>query len=80
MGGLPVEELNLLELEFLKMNNFNIHVSVEELQQYGNQLLMHSIREENRLKQRELNMYINNNEPCNNSNYNLFTQSSIKDV
>ncbi|CAO3703298.1 unnamed protein product [Rhizopus stolonifer] len=75
VGGLPVEELNLLELEFLKMNQFNIHVSVEELQQYGNQLLMHSIREENRIKQKELSLY--HNESYKN---NLSTPSFIKDV
>lgn len=45
VGGLPVKELNLLELQFLSINNFNIYISLEELQQYGNQLLMHSIRE-----------------------------------
>lgn len=70
-----MEELNLLELEFLKMNQFNIHVSVEELQQYGNQLLMHSIREENRIKQKELSLY--HNESFKN---NLSTPSFIKDV
>jgi hypothetical protein len=37
--------LNLLELEFLAINNYNIYISLEELQQYGDQLLMHSIRE-----------------------------------
>lgn len=45
MGGLPVKELNLLELEFLAMNDYNIYISLEELQQYGDQLLMHAIRE-----------------------------------
>ncbi|KAI8048749.1 cyclin-domain-containing protein [Gilbertella persicaria] len=45
VGGLPVKELNQLELEFLRMNNYNINVSLQELQRYGNQLLMHSIRE-----------------------------------
>ncbi|GAA5805086.1 cyclin-domain-containing protein [Helicostylum pulchrum] len=45
VGGLPVKELNLLEVEFLAMNNYNIYVSLEELQQYGDQLLMHAIRE-----------------------------------
>ncbi|KAG2232939.1 hypothetical protein INT48_008032 [Thamnidium elegans] len=45
VGGLPVKELNLLELEFLAMNNYNIYISLEELQQYGDRLLMHAIRE-----------------------------------
>ena len=35
----------MLELEFLSLNNYNIYISLEELQQYGDQLLMHSIRE-----------------------------------
>lgn len=45
VGGLPVKELNSLELEFLSINNYNIYISLEELQQYGDQLLMHAIRE-----------------------------------
>ncbi|KAH8547839.1 cyclin-domain-containing protein [Umbelopsis sp. PMI_123] len=41
VGGLPVAELNNLELEFLHLNNFDIYISVEELQEYGDQLLKH---------------------------------------
>ncbi|KAI9483505.1 MAG: cyclin-domain-containing protein [Benjaminiella poitrasii] len=47
VGGLPVTELNALELQFLKLNNFELNVQIEELQQYGNRLLMHWIRETN---------------------------------
>lgn len=50
---MPVEELNRLELEFLGYNQFNIYVSLEELQQYGDQLLMHSIREQQLLLKKE---------------------------
>ncbi|CAO3632889.1 unnamed protein product [Cunninghamella blakesleeana] len=39
VGGLPVSELNRLELEFLQLNEFNISVSISELQKYGDQLL-----------------------------------------
>ncbi|KAI8972103.1 cyclin-domain-containing protein [Pilobolus umbonatus] len=39
VGGLPVTELNALELEFLKMNSYNMSVSIPELQRYGDQLL-----------------------------------------
>jgi len=46
VGGLPPAELNTLELEFLYLNNFNLSVSVEELQQYGDQLLNHFLRED----------------------------------
>ncbi|CEG80856.1 Putative Pho85p cyclin of the Pho80p subfamily, Pcl7p [Rhizopus microsporus] len=41
VGGLPVAELNTLEIEFLALNNFSLFISLEELQQYGDQLLTH---------------------------------------
>ncbi|ORZ03965.1 cyclin-domain-containing protein [Syncephalastrum racemosum] len=50
VGGLPVAELNALELEFLVLNEYNLNVPVEELQQYGDQLLLHWVREEERRK------------------------------
>ncbi|KAI8580092.1 hypothetical protein K450DRAFT_239349 [Umbelopsis ramanniana AG] len=46
VGGLPPAELNTLELEFLHLNSFNLSVSIEELQQYGDQLLSHCLRED----------------------------------
>ncbi|KAI8088873.1 cyclin-domain-containing protein [Halteromyces radiatus] len=46
VGGLPVKELNLLELEFLRMNDFTLNIQVEELQRYGDQLLMHHRRDQ----------------------------------
>lgn len=39
VGGLPVSELNILELEFLSLNDFALFVSMEELQHYGDLLL-----------------------------------------
>ncbi|CEI97073.1 Putative Cyclin-domain-containing protein [Rhizopus microsporus] len=39
VGGLPVTELNSLEIEFLKLNSFNLTVPISELQRYGDQLL-----------------------------------------
>lgn len=45
MGGLSISELNLLEFQFLKLNNFQLFVKVEELQKYGNQLLLHCIND-----------------------------------
>jgi hypothetical protein len=36
-----VAELNILELEFLSINDFALSVSLEELQHYGDQLLTH---------------------------------------
>lgn len=41
MGGLPVSELNSLELEFLRLNNYNLFVTIEELQKYGDNILFH---------------------------------------
>ncbi|KAI8885240.1 cyclin-related 2, partial [Backusella circina FSU 941] len=39
VGGLPVTELNSLEIEFLKLNSYNLTVPISELQKYGDQLL-----------------------------------------
>ncbi|CAO3684662.1 unnamed protein product [Rhizopus stolonifer] len=41
VGGLPVAELNALEIEFLYMNEYNVYVTIEELQEYGNNLIAH---------------------------------------
>ncbi|KAI8147867.1 cyclin-domain-containing protein [Fennellomyces sp. T-0311] len=46
VGGLPVNELNLLEVEFLALNNYSLFVTVDELQHYGDQLLLHWMREQ----------------------------------
>ncbi|PWN38247.1 cyclin-related 2, partial [Meira miltonrushii] len=39
VGGLPVHELNQLELQFLLLNDFNLMIPLEEMQRYANQLL-----------------------------------------
>ncbi|KAI8639983.1 cyclin-domain-containing protein [Parasitella parasitica] len=39
VGGLPVAELNSLELEFLRLNNYNLFVDIDVLQSYGDDLL-----------------------------------------
>lgn len=41
MGGLPVSELNTLELEFLKLNSYSLFVTIDELQKYGDNILHH---------------------------------------
>ncbi|KAI8978568.1 cyclin-domain-containing protein [Pilobolus umbonatus] len=51
VGGLPILELNALEIQFLKLNEFQLNVQVEELQQYGDQLLWHFIRENYKKKE-----------------------------
>ncbi|KAI8926725.1 cyclin-domain-containing protein [Entophlyctis helioformis] len=39
VGGLPVQELNRLEIEFLLFNDFNLNVTTDELQASGDKLL-----------------------------------------
>lgn len=39
VGGIPLSELNHLELQFLLYNDFRLTISVEELQSYADQLL-----------------------------------------
>lgn len=36
-----MSELNALELEFLRLNNYNLFVTVDELQKYGDNILQH---------------------------------------
>lgn len=39
VGGLPLPELNHLELQFLLLNDFRLAVPVEELEAYGTMLV-----------------------------------------
>ena len=39
MGGLPLVELNHLELQFLLLNDFRLSVPIEELDAYGTRLV-----------------------------------------
>jgi prophage maintenance system killer protein len=39
VGGLPIPELNHLELQFLLLNDFRLSVPVEELEAYGSMLV-----------------------------------------
>lgn len=45
MGGLPLVELNHLEIQFLILNDFRLMVPVEELEAYGTMLVEFYIRE-----------------------------------
>lgn len=45
MGGLPLRELNHLELQFLILNDFRLSVPVEELESYGTMLVQFYARE-----------------------------------
>ncbi|TRM68565.1 cyclin-domain-containing protein [Schizophyllum amplum] len=42
VGGLPLTELNQLELQFLLLNNFSLVISEDEMQQYAEQLVLFS--------------------------------------
>ncbi|PWN21894.1 cyclin-domain-containing protein [Microstroma glucosiphilum] len=41
VGGLPVHELNQLELQFLLLNDFHLVIPLDELQRYADQLLVY---------------------------------------
>lgn len=43
VGGLPLAELNALELQFLLLNGFDLVITPEELQNYANYLLLGSL-------------------------------------
>ncbi|KAG2200647.1 hypothetical protein INT47_005803 [Mucor saturninus] len=43
VGGIPLRELNQLELEFLFLIDFQLHVTLENLQAYADQLLSHAM-------------------------------------
>ncbi|CAG7979300.1 unnamed protein product [Penicillium salamii] len=45
VGGLPLVELNHLELQFLLLNDFRLAISVEELESYGTMLVEFYARE-----------------------------------
>lgn len=45
VGGLPLVELNHLELQFLILNDFRLAVPVEELEAYGTMLVQFYARE-----------------------------------
>lgn len=42
VGGLPLPELNQLELQFLLLNDFRLVISSEEMQRYAEQLILFS--------------------------------------
>lgn len=45
VGGLPLPELNHLELQFLLLNDFRLSVPVEEMEAYGTMLVEFYARE-----------------------------------
>ena len=45
VGGLPLNELNSLEMQFLLLNDFRLSVPVEELEAYGTMLVEFYARE-----------------------------------
>ncbi|OAD75915.1 cyclin [Phycomyces blakesleeanus NRRL 1555(-)] len=49
VGGLSLLELNQLELEFLFLCNFDLHVRLQDMQVYGDQLLTHAMSQQQTL-------------------------------
>lgn len=45
VGGLPLNELNHLELQFLLLNDFRLSVPINELEAYGTMLVEFYARE-----------------------------------
>ena len=45
VGGLPLQELNNLEVQFLLLNDFRLSIPVEELEAYGTMLVEFYARE-----------------------------------
>ncbi|GAA5815501.1 hypothetical protein MFLAVUS_009013 [Mucor flavus] len=43
VGGIPLRELNQLELEFLFLIDFQLHIKLADLQDYADQLLSHAM-------------------------------------
>ena len=41
VGGLPLHELNQLELQFLLLNDFRLKIPTDELQRYADQLILY---------------------------------------
>ncbi|AOA61602.1 PHO85 interacting cyclin [Komagataella phaffii CBS 7435] len=54
VGGLPLEELNYLELQFLMLLDFKLMIKLEELYKYGNLLLKFWKREQLKKKEKEI--------------------------
>lgn len=52
VGGIPLYELNQLELEFLFLCNFDLYVKLEDMQAYGDQLLTHALTFNHKRKRR----------------------------
>ncbi|KAI5964855.1 PCL7 [Candida pseudojiufengensis] len=53
VGGLPLEELNYLELQFLLLLDFKLMISVEDLQNYGDLLSRFWKREQQQQQQQQ---------------------------
>lgn len=71
VGGIPLRELNQLELEFLFLIDFQLHITLEDLQEYADQLLSHAMSLPNHvipLQQQEISSSIPTNIHNNISN------------
>ncbi|ORZ12251.1 cyclin-domain-containing protein [Absidia repens] len=80
VGGLPVSELNVLEVEFLALNEYNLFVTVEEFQYYGDQLLIHWMKEHEGGNGMTSSTSWENSKPVGSSPQNDTTKNKDNDV
>ena len=77
VGGLPLVELNHLELQFLLLNDFRLAIPVEELEAYGTMLVEFYAREVVTQQQMALPRAINTPSTSDNSDA-MYMQSRDK--
>ncbi|KAI9340737.1 cyclin-domain-containing protein [Pilaira anomala] len=79
VGGIPLRELNQLELEFLFLINFQLHIKLPELQDYADQLLSHAMSLPNpiTLQQTSIISYNPTITPNNNNTTTTTTTTTI---
>lgn len=64
VGGLPLVELNHLELQFLLLNDFRLAVPLEEMEAYGTMLVEFYAREVAEQHEREAGSRQYTDIPC----------------
>jgi len=70
VGGLPLDELNHLELQFLLLTDFKLMIQIEELQRYADLLLKFWKREQNKNQNGDGDGDDNDNNNGDNNNHN----------
>ncbi|GAA5796738.1 hypothetical protein HPULCUR_002113 [Helicostylum pulchrum] len=70
VGGIPLRELNQLELEFLFLIDFQLHIKLADLQDYADQLLSHAMSLPNPITLQHHTSIISYNPPSTSTNNN----------